>query len=143
MATTTPTAGRSVPELLRAWRGGSATAHGELFARLHRELRALARRRLANEAEGHTLSPTALVHDAFVRLQGAAPACADGAQFFALVATVMRRALVDGARRRRARRAALAAAAAQAPGDDVARDDRVLRLDTALERLQRVDPALH
>src|SRR5947209_9722216 len=91
-------------QLLVAARQGNHEAVGELFALVYDELRRLAAQRLAHEAPGQTLQPTALVHEAYLRLVGS-----EGEQqwegrghFFAAAAEAMRRILVENARRKKA-----------------------------------------
>ena len=74
----------------------------QLLPLLHDELRELARRKMAKEPDGHTLQPTALVHEACVRLLDSGVNPNDRAHFRALLARAMRRVLIDHARRRRA-----------------------------------------
>jgi RNA polymerase sigma factor (TIGR02999 family) len=140
MVTTTPNLESSVLPLLRGWRAGDANMGRELFDVLYEDLRGLARRRMASEAPDHTLAPTSLVHETFLRLRDAPVDCGDQRAFFHLVATVMRRVLVDSARRRDARRRAIAAR--PSPQAD-SLDARVLRLDSALSRLERCDPQVY
>lgn len=107
------------------------------------ELRSLAGRYLAGERHGHTLQPTALVHEAFVRLAGSAGVPADRSEFIALAATSMRRVLVDYARARKASkrggdRQRVALDPAQAPGERA--DVDLLSLDEALTKLAALDP---
>ena len=90
--------------LLRAWSGGDSEAGDRLFERLYADLRRVAGRRLSSEPAG-ALDTTALVHEAYLRLVDQKVASwRDRAQFFAVAARVMRRVLVDDARRRRARK---------------------------------------
>jgi RNA polymerase sigma factor (TIGR02999 family) len=108
------------------------------------ELRRLAHRQLGREAEGHTLSTTALVHEAYLRLAGQAGAeWRDRGHFFALAATAMRRILVDHARRRRAdKRGGAIRPVPLTDVDNLAveeRADLLLALDEALERLAVLD----
>ncbi len=84
--------------LLRAWRGGDAKALDGLLPLVYQELRALAVRYFRGERPGHTLQPTALIHEAFLRLVGSDVAWNDRAHFFAIAARTMRRVLVDHAR---------------------------------------------
>jgi RNA polymerase sigma factor (TIGR02999 family) len=92
-----------VTELLRAWGAGDAEACEELARVVYAELRQRARRALRREGEGHTLQPTALVHEAWMRLDGQHDArWQSRTQFFAVAAQMMRRVLVDHARARRA-----------------------------------------
>lgn len=90
--------------LLRAWSAGNAEAGEELFERLYADLRRVAARRRSAEPPG-ALDTTALVHEAYLRLVDQKVAgWRDRAQFFAVAARVMRRVLVDDARRRRAQK---------------------------------------
>src|SRR5262245_30689189 len=92
-----------VTVLLRQWRAGDEAAFGELLPQVYAELRRLARGQLRGERRGHTLAPTALVHEACLRLLGARPVdWHDRAHFLAVAATLMRRILVSYARRHRA-----------------------------------------
>ena len=81
---------------------GDAQAAGDLLPLVYEELRKLAAHKMANEAPGHTLQPTALVHEAWLRLVGNDPPnFANRAHFFAAAAEAMRRILIERARRRR------------------------------------------
>jgi RNA polymerase sigma factor (TIGR02999 family) len=135
-----------VTELLNAIDEGDPHAAGRLLPLVYDELCRLAARRLAEEKPGMTLQPTALVHEAYVRLIGADPGAHwDGrGHFFAAAAEAMRRILVENARRKRRlkrgggrRRVGLDLAAAVVP----APDDDLLDLDDALDRLAEEDPA--
>jgi len=92
-----------ITALARAWATGDREAGERLVGVLYDELRRLAGRHLRGERPGHTLSPTALVHEAYLRLarQGLPP-FHDRAHFLGVTAHVMRQVLVDHARRRRA-----------------------------------------
>jgi RNA polymerase sigma factor (TIGR02999 family) len=92
-----------VTTLLRAWSHGDAEAADRLVPLVYEELRRQAARSLRRERPEHTLRPTALVHEAYLRLADQRdPAWQNRAQFFAVAAQAMRRILVDHARRRRA-----------------------------------------
>ncbi len=94
-----------VTELLAEWRRGDDTALDRLAPLLYAELLRLARRQMARERPGHTLEPTALVHEAFLRLIGQrAVSWENRAHFYAIAARMMRRVLVDHARKRQAQR---------------------------------------
>jgi RNA polymerase sigma-70 factor (ECF subfamily) len=94
-----------VTELLRAWRSGDPDADGRLLERVYATLRNIASAQLRGERAGHTLEPTALVHEAYLRLLGQREVdWRDRAHFFGLAAVTMRRILVDYARRRKAKR---------------------------------------
>ena len=91
-----------VTQLLDAAATGNSKAAEDLLPLVYDELRKLAAARLANEKAGHTLQPTALVHEAYVRLVGGnQPQDWDGrGHFFAAAAEAMRRILVESARRK-------------------------------------------
>ncbi len=125
---------------------GYPQASEQLFLLVYEELRRLAVQRLANEASGQTLQPTALVHEAYLRLTGreGAEQNWDGrGHFFAAAAEAMRRILVENARRKQRvkrgggqHRISLEAAESlvQAPSEDL------VALDEALDRLTAHDP---
>ncbi|MCU1259313.1 MAG: hypothetical protein JWO80_2198 [Bryobacterales bacterium] len=94
-----------ITNLLRAWRGGDEGALALLTGHVYAELRVMARRCLKNEAQGNTLQATALVHEVYIRLVDVTSVewQARG-QFFAIAAQMMRRILVDAARKRGSRR---------------------------------------
>lgn len=92
-----------VTTLLMRWRAGSAEAEGELMEAVQGELRKLAASYLRRERSGHTLQPTAIVNEAYLRLLPQRDvAWENRAHFFGIAARMMRRILVDHARRRRA-----------------------------------------
>jgi RNA polymerase sigma-70 factor, ECF subfamily len=91
-----------VTELLLEWRSGDETALQKLIPLVYDELRRLARRCLQNERPNQTLQPTALVNEAYLRLiRSSRVQWRDRAHFFAVTAQLMRRVLIDAARRRR------------------------------------------
>ncbi len=97
--------GLEVTQLLDAWSAGDRQALDRLMPLVLGDLRALARGYLARETPGHTLEPTALVHEAYLRLVGRRTVQLESrVQFFAVLAETMRRILVDHARRKRAAR---------------------------------------
>ena len=130
--------------LLLAWRDGEPGAIDRLAPLVYDELRRQARLQLRGERAGHTLQPTALVHEAFLRLVGQSRAqWQNREQFFAVASRAMRRVLVDHARARMAAKRGdgqtfvvldEARAASAPPGVDV------LALDQALDRLAAIDP---
>jgi RNA polymerase sigma factor (TIGR02999 family) len=142
---------QGVTQALAAIREGDPDAMERLLALVYEELGRIARRQLRLEAVGHTLSTTALVHEAYLRLVDQTRAqWTDRAQFFAVAARCMRRVLVDHARRHQARRRggahgrivpldALGATDAMslAAGE---RADILVAVDEALERLAALDP---
>ncbi len=96
---------REVTQLLDAWSSGDRQALDQLMPLVIGDLRSLARGYLAREGPGHTLEPTALVHEAYLRLAGRRRVQMENrVQFFAVLAETMRRILVDHARRKRAAR---------------------------------------
>lgn len=92
--------------LLEAVARGEPLATDQLFPLVYDELRQLAKQKMAREATGHTLPPTGLVHEAYLRLAGPNPAAPweNRAHFFAAAAEAMRRILVEAARRKGAAR---------------------------------------
>jgi RNA polymerase sigma factor (TIGR02999 family) len=94
-----------VTQMLNAIEKGDAKAADELLPLVYGELRKLAAQKMANETPGQTLQPTALVHEAWLRLTGNEEVKWDGrAHFFAAAAEAMRRILIENARRKRALR---------------------------------------
>src|SRR6516225_9580128 len=92
-----------VTQILTAIEQGDPHAADKLLPLVYEELRKLAAHRMANEAAAQTLQPTALVHEAWLRLVGKeTPKFANRAHFFAAAAEAMRRILIDNARRKRA-----------------------------------------
>lgn len=128
------TAGTEVTGLLRAWRGGDAAAGDALLDRVYVELRKIAGAQLRGERGGHTLQPTALVHEAYLRLLAQQRVdWRDRAHFFGLAAAMMRRVLVDHARARAARkRQAGEASAPLTLATGRTREVALLDLDAAL-----------
>ena len=144
-------AGHAVTELLRAWSAGDAQASDSLVRIVYEELRRQARLTLRREGEGHTLQPTALVHEAWLRLGGQHHAQWESrTQFFAVAAQLMRRILVDHARaRRRTKRGGGVAplTLGDVDADGIAAGDEgsvagidALDLDDALTRFAELDP---
>ena len=134
---------KSVTRLLEAAATGDAKAAGEILPLVYDELRKLAAQKLAHENAGQTLQPTALVHEAYLRLIGTAdgPAWNHRGHFFAAAAEAMRRILVENARRKKSLkrggdRVREEFDVAAAPDED----DNLLAIDVALEKLIAVDP---
>jgi RNA polymerase sigma factor (TIGR02999 family) len=134
----------AVTQLLVEWQQGDAKAIDRLMPLVYAELRAIAARYLGHESPGHTLQSTALVHEAYLRLiDQRRVQWQNRAHFFGIAAQMMRRILVDHARREHrdkrggdAPRLSLdAAMAAAAPTPDV----DVIALDTALTALAEID----
>ena len=118
----------------------------ELLPQVYDELRRLAAQKLGHEGPGQTLQPTALVHEAYVRLIGAHEPAAyeDRSHFFAAAAAAMRRVLIDNARRKRTqKRGGNYQRRELGDAGEVAlpeRDEELLALDEALDKLAGVDP---
>lgn len=130
--------------ILRSAEAGDAQAAQQLAARLYDELHELARREMAAERSNHTLQPTALLHEAYLRLAGGADgAFADRDSFFAAAANAIRRVLIDHARRRA--REKRGGGRLRVPLDDLdvpgpIADEDLLSLDAALAQLAARDP---
>jgi RNA polymerase sigma factor (TIGR02999 family) len=129
----------------RAAKGGDAHAAESLLPLIYDELRKLAASKLAQEKPGHTLQPTALVHEAYLRLvgQGGGRAWDSRGHFFAAAAEAMRRILIDSARRKRRQKRGGALRRAELDPDrlsDVTPEEDLLDLDDALECLAAEDP---
>jgi RNA polymerase sigma factor (TIGR02999 family) len=136
----------SATQCLVAFAGGNRAAGDRLFELLYTEMRALAARALRREKRDHTLQPTALVNEAYLRLiQGEGVDCRDRSHFLGVAARVIRRLLVEHARRRAAHkrggaqrgRVTLVTAlepAAEQPVDLLALDEAIARLAQRSER---------
>jgi RNA polymerase sigma factor (TIGR02999 family) len=134
---------QAVTGLLQAWARGDKDAAERVFPLVYDQLRRLAARQLRGERRGHTLQPTALVHEAYLRLAGQrAPDWPDRAHFFAMAARVMRHVLVDHARRNRAAKrggSACRVSLEEATAPDRPLELEVIALDEALTELQALD----
>jgi len=142
-----------VTQLLLRWRAGDEAALGALLPLVYQELRVMARRHLDGERDGHTLQRTALVHEAYLRLVGAQNLDFESrAQFFGVASQMMRRILVDHARRRGAKKRGENPLRVdldeilQAEDDDAPRDGGAIdtdvdfaAIDAALMRLETLD----
>src|SRR5438270_8439607 len=136
----------NVTRILSAIEAGDPQAAEQLLPLVYDDLRRLAARRLAGEGPGHTLQPTALVHEAYLKLVGADPQQPWNGRghFFAAAAEAMRRILIDRARHKQTRKAGGGrrrldlddAEPALEEGDG----DRLLALDEALRQLEAEDP---
>ena len=125
--------------------GGEAGAAAELLPVVYEELRRLAAQKMAREAADHTLQPTALVHEAWMRLGGGeAPTFRNRAHFFGAAAEAMRRILIEHARRRLAAKRGAGVEVVDLDGLEIptplADDERLLALNEALEKLAVADP---
>src|SRR5690348_6199775 len=133
----------NVTELLRAWGKGDRSALDQLTVIVYQELRRLAKHYLRRERTGHTLQTSALVNEAYMRLVDyARMQWQDRAHFFAVSAQLMRRILVDHARRRNLKRGAgvqhISLEEAATIGAPV--PDDLLALDEAINQLAHFDP---
>jgi RNA polymerase sigma factor (TIGR02999 family) len=145
---------KDVTDLLRAWGAGDSQASDAVAPLVYDELRRQAELALRREGDGHTLQTTALAHEAWLRLDAQREMHWDNrSQFFAVAAQIMRRILVDHARRRHALKRG--AAPTQVALEAVDREDQghgasaarssldpvdLLALDDALARLAALDP---
>ncbi|HTX77035.1 MAG TPA: sigma-70 family RNA polymerase sigma factor [Terracidiphilus sp.] len=135
----------SVTMLLQDWRRGNGAALEEVARVVDRELRRLAASYLRRERPGHTLQPTALVNEAFLRLMGQGDNLdwESRSQFMGIVARHMRQILVDHARRHNAGKRGSGATLIpidEAPACTNPRSADLMALDEALEKLAEVDP---
>lgn len=128
-----------VTRILEAAQRGDPTAADQLLPLVYDELRRLAAHKMANEAAGQTLQPTALVHEAWLRLVGDENPEFDGrGHFFAAAAEAMRRILIDRARRKRAARHGGGQQRVDIQELELAspdNDDQLLALSEALDKL--------
>lgn len=136
---------QAITDALAAARTGGPAALDRLFPLVYQELCRMAHRQLGREVSGHTLSTTALVHEAYLKLIGQTDApWQDRAYFFAVAATAMRRILVDHARRHRAaRRGGADRRRVELDEVEIAVTERaaeIVALDDALQRLTDLDP---
>ena len=137
-----------ITDALLALRSGGGDAADRLMTRVYGELLAIAHRQFGAERSGHTFHSTDLVHEAYFKLVDQSRASwADRGQFFAVAARVMRRILVDYARRHRAlrrggRRERVSLEDAGAVFSASRPADELLSLDDALDRLEAIDARL-
>ncbi len=136
-------ANEPVTVLLRQWRAGDPLALEQLTPLVYEELRKRARRAFQGEREGHTLQPTALVHELFGRLAPANVDWQDRSHFFALCSRMMRHILVDHAKARSAAKRGnspvLVELDENLPQEAASLED-LLGLNQALEKLAALDP---
>ena len=144
MALPEPDAGNDVTRILNAIRAGDARAGDDLMSAVYAELRRIAGAKMAREQPGHTLQPTALVHEAWMRL--GEQTFENRAHFFSAAAEAMRRILVDRARRNArgkhgggAEHVDLAGLEIAAP---LADGEELLAVNDALDRLAEHDPRM-
>jgi RNA polymerase sigma factor (TIGR02999 family) len=137
--------GTDLTGLLRAWSAGDQAAAAELMPVVYEQLRRQASRYLARERSDHTLQPTALVNEAYLRLaEQRRVRWQDRGQFFAVAATVMRRLLVDHARQHAASKRGAGCTISLGDGEVLALVPSpavdVLALNDALTELAEIDP---
>jgi RNA polymerase sigma factor (TIGR02999 family) len=133
-----------ITQLLAKWRDGNQSALDELYPLVYDELHRLARRYMSRERKGHTLQTTALINEAYVRLVDQKNVHWENrSHFFAISAQIMRRILIDHARRHAyakrgggAQQVSLEEAAAVTPNPS----RELVRLDEALKSLAEMDP---
>jgi RNA polymerase sigma-70 factor, ECF subfamily len=131
-----------VSRLLAEWAKGKSEALEELTPLVYRELRQLAASYLRKERQGHTLQPTALVHEAYLRLVGRQnhPNWQSRSHFYGVAARLMRQILVDHARRKQAdKRAGLKVSLEEAVSFEHDRRQELIALDNGLNALEKID----
>lgn len=138
-----------ITEYLRAWEKGDDRALEQLLPMVYAELRAIAANHLGSERSGHTLQPTALANEAYLRLQGLKNVpWHDRTHFFAMASRIMRRVLVDHARARSAQKRGADAPRVELteglndalqPAMDAV---ELIDLDRALDQLAEAEPRL-
>ena len=134
---------QDLTRLLNAMDGNVPVAAAELLPLVYQDLRRLAAVRMAGQPAGQTLQPTALVHEAWLRIAGEDHAWQNRKHFFAAAAEAMRRILVDQARRRlRIRHGGGLCREDMDPVElpDGTREDQLVAIDEALARLEKADP---
>jgi RNA polymerase sigma factor (TIGR02999 family) len=133
-----------VTHILEAAERGDPKAAGELLPLVYQELRRLAAHKMASQPPGHTLQPTALVHEAWLRLVGKGEARFAGrAHFFAAAAEAMRHILIDSARRKRALRHGGGQVRVDIQEIEIAglvNDDELAAVHDVLDKLAAEDP---
>jgi len=129
-----------VSRLLLAWRAGDAAARDRLMPVVYGELRRRAAGHLRRERHGHTLRPSDLVHETYLRLVAQDPAWQNREQLYGVASTMMRRILVDHARRRAAaKRGGLRVTLVEDLARTRAAEPDLLDLDRALDELAALD----
>jgi len=133
---------KSITQLLNQWSTGDKDAEAALTPMVYDELQRMARRLFRSEKSSHTLQPTALVHEAFVKLVNVDVTWQDRAHFFSLAARMMRRLLVNHAKARNtAKRGgeAIKVTLNESEAPDSSADANLLDLDEALQSLADLD----
>src|SRR5271166_2128266 len=131
-----------VTRLLADWAEGNKHALDDLTPLVYRELRQLAASYLRRERQGHTLQPTALVHEAYLRLvDQTSPSWQNRSHFYGVAARLMRQILVDHARRKQAgKRRGRKVSLDEAVSFQQERSRDLLALDSGLTALEKLDP---
>lgn len=133
-----------ITDILHAWRAGDDGAVERLFPVVYEELRKQARGYLRRERSDHTLQPTALVHEAYIRLAAQSEVAIENRiHFFGIAAKIMRQILVDHARQHNAEKRGGAAQRLSIENVDLIPDRSagdLLQLDEALKNLEKADP---
>ncbi len=133
-----------ITQILRDINSGSQQGAEQLLSLVYTELKRIAAQKMAGEAPGNTLQPTALVHEAWMKLVGDGDAPFENrAHFFAAAAEAMRRILVDSARRKMAIRRGGGVAREELEEDHLVQEvvsDELLAVDEALNLLAKEDP---
>jgi RNA polymerase sigma factor (TIGR02999 family) len=133
-----------ITQLLSEIRGGNQQGAEQLLLLVYTELKRIAAQKMAGEAPGNTLQPTALVHEAWIKLVGDGDAPFENrAHFFAAAAEAMRRILVDSARRKRAIRRGGGVTREELEEDHLVQEvvsDELLAVDEAIDLLAKEDP---
>ncbi len=134
----------SVTALLARARSGDSSALDDVFPLIYEELRRIAQQQLRREPDGHTLSPTALVHEAYMRLIDYTRVdWANRAHFMAVASTAMRRILVDHARGHRSLKRGGGIRPVSLDAVELGAEDRaelLVAVDEALDRLKAIEP---
>lgn len=132
-----------VTQILNRWAAGEESARERLIEQVYFELKKIARSRFAAERANHTLQPTALVHEAYLKLVKAENSSWENrVHFIAVSARVMRQILVDSGRRKQAMKRQMPDAQTLIIGSDELENQKIdlLQLENALNRLEKLAP---
>ncbi len=131
-----------VAEQLAAWHTGDRTAFDALVPQVYGELRRIAGALMRQQSPAHTLQPTALANEAWLKLAGSGVVCKDRAHFLAVAARAMRQILVDHARglARHKRDGGIQVSLTLANGEQLPADETMLGLEEALVALEHEEP---
>ena len=137
-------AAHDITQLLREWANGAPSALETLTPLVYKELRRLAGSYMRSESPGHTLQPTALVHEAFLRMVARdVPDCQNRAHFYGVASHLMRQILIDHARTRNAEKRGGGKAPISLEENLIVSREReadLVALDDAMQRLSALDP---